>query len=167
MYDANHHKYSADWKPIESAQQGKRVLVVNAGGLVSVASGIHRYGGVMIWLSDEGYQVCNLVHWHPLPDPPRREIIMRERFAIIIRCGDGAEMPHVNYTAELYPSGKWGFCWGELDDSGTKFKRDGFQSKVFLYDNREECLVDMVHSVNNFILFNAGLPEEDGPDDPT
>ena len=93
---------------------------------------------------------------------------MRERFAIIIRGGDGAEMPHMKFMAELYPSGEWGFGLGELDDSGTKFKRDGFQSKVFLYDNREECLVDMAHRVKNFILFNAGLPEEDAAaDDPT
>ena len=52
---------------------------------------------------------------------------------------------------------------GELDDSGTKFNRDGRQSKVFVYDNRDECLVDMAHCVKNFILFNAGLPPEDGP----
>ena len=88
---------------------------------------------------------------------------MNNRFAVIIRGGDGADMPHMKFMAELYPSGEWGFCLGELDDSGAKFKRDGFQSKVFLYDNREECLVDMAHRVKNFILFNAGLPEEDSP----
>ena len=28
----------------------------------------------MIWLSDEGYQVCDLVHWQPLPDPPGHRV---------------------------------------------------------------------------------------------
>ena len=63
-------KVAANWQPLETAPRDKRVLVVNAGGFVSVACGIARYGGVIIWLSEEGYQVCNLVHWQPLPDPP-------------------------------------------------------------------------------------------------
>ena len=58
---------ASEWQPIDTAQQGERVLVQNASGLVSVASGVVRFGGVMIWLSDEGYQVCDLVHWRPLP----------------------------------------------------------------------------------------------------
>ena len=85
------------------------------------------------------------------------------KFTIIAQGGDGADGLHVNFTAELYPSGEWGFCWGELDDSGTKFSRDGLQSKVSIYDNRAECLVDMAHCVKNFILRKAGLPEEDAP----
>ena len=36
------------------------------------------------------------------------------RFKITTQGGDGADRLHMNFTAQRFPNGKWGFCWGRV-----------------------------------------------------
>ena len=66
-----------DWQPIETApRDGKRILVIDADGLVDVAQ-----WGIGAWFQPEGiwtggggdYGIYSATHWMPLPDPPSAE----------------------------------------------------------------------------------------------
>ena len=43
---------------------------------------------------------------------------------------------------EYYPSGEWGYTYGEYGDEGL-FIPNGRQSKVFLFNTWDECVDDM------------------------
>ena len=73
MYDANHHKYSAEWKPIESAPECVAVLVARHGSIMMIAMFEADGMGGMGWYDISGGGISGATHWHPLPDPPRRE----------------------------------------------------------------------------------------------
>ena len=62
-----------EWQPIETAPQGERVLVAKAGGFRFIACKMPDFDGDMTWFNDGGGKVLDLIHWHPLPDPPQGE----------------------------------------------------------------------------------------------
>ena len=53
----------------------------------------------------------------------------------------------IAYFFDKYPSGEYGFIVGN--------------SKVFVYDDRDTCILDMIQNVKNHLLRHYGLPEED------
>lgn len=67
----------SEWRPIETAPKGVRVLLACAGTCIPIYCGHQRYGGmgepqqeVFAWRCDSSGRFANPTHWMPLPPRP-------------------------------------------------------------------------------------------------
>jgi hypothetical protein len=71
---ADSGSFELEWKAINTAPSGQRVLVCDDKGRVKIAQLM-----VLRWVDDSDTTIGRPVWWMPLPEPPKSEPMAKER----------------------------------------------------------------------------------------